>query len=348
MCNFFLVVPRSLNALFQKLRAGGKKHTAEEEGVAAPPLKTGASIRCCYHINKRCSTIVTPVSIRSAPSLLDLPQEVHVDILSWIYDDCTSIQQACKALNIPRCAIQPYIRNEILVARDADNKISCCICSEIIAYPYKLVDCGHVACGRCAWDKSPNGCCSDCQTKIHSRPQRLDAVASQLADAKAFWILSHKANAARRAKNEARVHKGAAGFFGIDGKPNELDPFEGVGFPADFDDIKTLDFNHLDQLPRFRKLWVTHCPADYSYSGLPKHDGSARETRNFLTRTPFLESLHENDIVLIEEELTEAEVYGKPRPDRYEVRLVGWEHLVQGNTGNNRGSTLLDWTETIA
>lgn len=32
-----------------------------------------------------------------------------------------------------------------------------------------------------------------------------------------------------------------------------------------------------------------------------------------------------DDVIIIEDELTDEDVYGAPRTDRYEIRLVGWE-----------------------
>jgi hypothetical protein len=298
---------------------------SKDECVAARKVKM-VSEEKYVAIDKRISEATTLENLAfSDTSLPKLPQFVLLEIMSFLHDDRASLQAlfvSCKTLNLPRDSIKTYIRKNIL---DSDNgDIHCCICTVPVAYPYKLVDCQHVACGRCAWTASHH-CGSSCKTKIRSRPFRLGPEANKIADTNAFWILSPNANSFRIAKNEARIHGGTAGFFGKKGRQNTLDPFDGKGYHADFDDVLTLHLSDLESIPRGRKLWITLCPATCNYSGFPEKWGRATKIMRYLERTSFLQRLDEDDIVLIEEEMTEEEIYSKPRPDRYEVRLVGWE-----------------------
>jgi hypothetical protein len=247
----------------------------------------------------------------SDASLPKLPQFVLLEIMSFLNDDRASLQAllvSCKALNLDRDSVKIYLRKTILDSENGD--IHCCMCAVPVAYPYKLVDCQHVACGRCVW--TANHKCGLCKTKIRSRPLRLGPEASKVADTNAFWILPPKANAARIAKNEARIHMVTA------------NPFDGKGLHADFDDVPALHVSDLENIPRDRELWII-CPATCNYGGFPETFGRATNVMRYLERTSFLQRLDEDDIVLIEEEMTEEEIYIKPRPDRYEVRLVGWE-----------------------
>jgi len=70
---------------------------------------------------------------------------------------------------------------------DADkDAIFCHLCSVPLFYPYRLVDCGHVVCGMCAWRQYDyEGFCS-CGVTIQSRPKERK---HSLSQKRAYWLL---------------------------------------------------------------------------------------------------------------------------------------------------------------
>jgi hypothetical protein len=267
-------------------------------------------------------------------NISDLPTFALLEIVSFIYDDLESVRSLIRTcrISIDHEELRRHVRASIL---ERPESAMCRICDYPICYPYRLVECGHQVCGRCAWKNHREAC--GCGVVVHSRPSHINP---SLADRRAFWLLSKRANRQRLAQNEKRIHRGSAGIFGRRGKPNQLEPFHGVGFLGDFDDTPTLDISfreHVRKLPSAssRKIWITLCPMKRNYSPFPISKMSAQELcvswPNFLDifRTWF-RTLNSRDVILIGEERTDADIYClSPKYNHFEVRLVGWEHLAQ-------------------
>jgi len=259
-------------------------------------------------------------------SLAGLSSDLKLIVMSFLYDDFDSLQallSSCNACKLDPSTVKSSIRNDLLLRRSRhqeNDDTVCSLCAQPVTYPYELVDCSHIACGRCAWFKSPNGRCGVCSTKIRSEPWRLGQEANRLADARAHWILSEQENALRRSKHDKRVHRGTAGFFGKKGLQSKRNPFGGKGFPADFDDMPTLHIDHLHLLPEDRTLGITVCRASRNYSAFPNVAGTAREIRRSLSVTNRVNhAWRPNDVIMIEAKRSR-------KSNAYEVRLVGWEH----------------------
>jgi hypothetical protein len=145
-----------------------------------------------------------------------------------------------------------------------------------------LKDCNYIACGRCIWtgtSSDGNGTytsTTNCKnikcnnSKIRSCPQRLSVEQNRLAHVGAFWLLSRTDNKKLFHRNDKRIHKGTAGYFGKKGTQHEKDPFNGKGFPRDSDDMKKIKFTDIDnKLSNLDEWDVCLCPADSNYSGFP-------------------------------------------------------------------------------
>jgi hypothetical protein len=144
---------------------------------------------------------VTSSSSSSSSSLMEqLPQAILLEVMSFLYDDLSSIQDiicSSKVLLMTidhRDIIINHIRKVILNSDDTStnttttsntrNNIYCTLCSNPVTYPYQLKDCNHIACGRCIWTAtSSNGngtytSTTNCKnikcnnSKIRSCPQR--------------------------------------------------------------------------------------------------------------------------------------------------------------------------------
>lgn len=281
----------------------------------------------------------TRTRTRTPPGTIsDLPAFALLEIISFLYDDRDALRNivynvVCKQ-HLEVAEIKKHIRASIL---ERPEQALCRICNKTPCYPYKLVECGHEVCGRCAWKHHRTAC--GCGAMILSRPKQVNP---SLADRKAFWLLSKKANFRRIARNEKRVHQGASGVFGKSGKSNGLEPFRGVGFLSDFDNISVLDLAllvHSKRLPRgvLKKLWITLCPISRNYTAFTISRVSAGDMKHnwsrFLDRFDhWLRTLSRHDVILLGEEITDDDIYqscSSTQRARFEVRLVGWEHLAQ-------------------
>jgi len=70
---------------------------------------------------------------------------------------------------------------------------------------------------------------------------------NRLANVRAFWLLSRTDNKKSFRRNDKRVHKGTAGYFGKKSIQHEKDdPFNGKRFPGDFDDMEKIKFTDID------------------------------------------------------------------------------------------------------
>lgn len=269
-------------------------------------------------------------------TISDLPAFALLEIISFLYDDRDALRNivynvVCKQ-HLEVAEIKKHIRASIL---ERPEQVLCRICIKTPCYPYKLVQCGHEVCGRCAWKHHRKAC--GCGAAILTRPEQVNP---SLADRKAFWLLSKKANFRRIARNEKRVHQGASGVFGKSGNPNGLEPFRGVGFLSDFDNISVLDLallTHSKRLPRgvLKNLWITLCPISRNYTAFSISKVSTGDMKKnwsrFLDRFQhWLCTLNRHDVILLGEEITDEDIYPcSTQRTRFEVRLVGWEHLAQ-------------------
>jgi hypothetical protein len=270
-------------------------------------------------------------------TISDLPAFALLEIISFLYDDRDALRNIvynviCKQ-RLEVAEIKKHIRASIL---ERPERVLCRICIKTPCYPYKLVQCGHEVCGRCAWKHHRKAC--GCGAEILSRPEQVNP---SLADRKAFWLLSKKENFRRIARNEKRVHKGTSGVFGKSGNSNGLEPFRGVGFLSDFDNISVLDLDLLTdskKLPRgvLKKLWITLCPINRNYTAFSISKISTGDMKKnwsqFTDRFQhWLTTLNRHDVILLGEELTDDDIYpsNSTQRARFEVRLIGWEHLTQ-------------------
>ena len=113
---------------------------------------------------------VTSLSSSSSSSLMEqLPQAILLEVMSFLYDDLSSIQNiiySSKVLQLTidhRDIIINHIRKVILNIDDNStnttttttsstrNNIYCTLCSNPVTYSYQVKDCNHIACGRCIW-----------------------------------------------------------------------------------------------------------------------------------------------------------------------------------------------------
>ena len=162
-----------------------------------------------------------------------------------------------------------------LTSEFQDTRCPACY-SRVVMYPYKIVECGHIVCGVCAWkdcgfpigsEDSPSKTSTCCGRFIRNRPERLDEEENQRFEAVALRILSPEEQQERMERNEVR------GIFGRNGVQNPVDPFvRGVTFAGDFDHIPTLDVSspdYVDQIPENhgRQLFITVRRADCNYIG---------------------------------------------------------------------------------
>jgi hypothetical protein len=118
-----------------------------------------------------------------------LSEDTQLEILSFIYDDTESIEAflACHENQINRTHLKRHI--SVCILSSSNCQVFCQICAQPTHYPYKLNDCGHQVCGRCAWDCRQEMRPCGCGVKIRSRPHRLD---SRSADCRARWILNRE------------------------------------------------------------------------------------------------------------------------------------------------------------
>ena len=117
-----------------------------------------------------------------------LPDFIQLEILSFIYDeiDLVSVILATIPCQFGLSGLRRHL--SLSIQSNEKNRMTCRICDSVSCYPYRLVDCGHIVCGRCLW---MNRCVTvtpcPCGCAISSRPKRLDP---HLADSQAHWILT--------------------------------------------------------------------------------------------------------------------------------------------------------------
>lgn len=269
----------------------------------------------------------------TAASLPGLPCAVTIHIMSYLYDDLPAIQNMlglCKSMS--RMDTQE-LKAALGQVSCEDPKNFCGFCKERFTYPYKLADCQHIACGHCLWFHAPNGCCGICDTKIRNKPTRL--ADRTTVSARAFWLPPEQddVGTARLEEHEQRIHGGTAGFFGKDGQRNTLEQFDGVGFPGDFDDMKTVSMRDLkvdpNRLPKGKVWEIVICPAAQNYSGFPHIADRRSVVIAAFDDVELWEELDTDDIVLLCVWRSRSRFrHGLGGPDK-EYRLVGWEEFLQ-------------------
>jgi hypothetical protein len=125
--------------------------------------------------------------------LSTLPSSLHLEIMTFLYDDLDSLGSLFESLpglapHVSYKDLKVHVADSIRSSRNYD--ISCRICAEPMSYPYQLVEsCGHQVCGRCAWTRRQELSSCGCGVKIRSRPKRLDPT---LVDCKAYWLFSEE------------------------------------------------------------------------------------------------------------------------------------------------------------
>ena len=118
--------------------------------------------------NDNVTVTSSSLSLSSSSSLMEqLPQAILLEVMSFLYDDLSSIQNiiySSKVLQLTidhRDIIINHIRKVILNIDDNStnttttttsstrNNIYCRLCSNpVTIYSYQLKDCNHIACGR--------------------------------------------------------------------------------------------------------------------------------------------------------------------------------------------------------
>lgn len=142
-------------------------------------------------------------TITSLLLLSTLPSSLHLEIMTFLYDDLDSLDslfESLPGLTAPqphvsykdlKIHVANYIRSCSSGSRSDADDVSCRICAEPMCYPYQLVEesCGHQVCGRCAWIRRQELSSCGCGVKIRSRPKRLDPT---LVDCKTYWLFSEQ------------------------------------------------------------------------------------------------------------------------------------------------------------
>mmetsp|Transcript_32806 Transcript_32806/g.35370 ORF Transcript_32806/g.35370 Transcript_32806/m.35370 type:complete len:389 (+) Transcript_32806:65-1231(+) len=247
------------------------------------------------------------ILVASSSSLMKkLPQAILLEVMTFLYDDLPSIQSMLCSSKVLLMAFshRNIIINHIRqVITNSSTTPFCTLCSNPVTYPHQLKDCNHVACGRCIWKATSDGNAvymssncknANCKIKIRSRPLRVSAEQNRLANVRAFWLLSENGNTARFLRNDRRIHKGTAGYFGKNGIQHERGVFDGKGFPGDFDDTETIKFADIDhKLSNLDEWDVCMCPADHNYSGFPM--GTATNLTSSMLR-----GLDEEDVIILQ------------------------------------------------
>lgn len=299
----------------------------------------------------------TPMSIRNLGlgRELTIPLELEREIVSRLALDFqgrdTSLATSSEGSSAMDSMENLLERLGNLFPENQDDKAdksnsACCICkNQSIFYPYQLADCGHVACGRCIYTtgvatcgEAMKGHCQLCGIPIRSQPKRVDNF--QQYHAKSQWTLAHDDFSGLLKKNEKRVHHGRAGSFaGLNTGEEGLEPFEGIGYAGTFDRLPLLDIASTTQaitLPR-TDLRLTHCPAHHNFSPFPMVTFSHLRTPSKLM--PFFHAvkhLYRDDIYLLEKD---DETHFLTHPDRFTVRLTGWEHLATESSSDSSPSS---------
>lgn len=190
--------------------------TSTETSSSRHPLKgQNQSHANVTTVSSCCDASIVQMS-KSTPAPFDLlPHETQYEILSFLYDDISTIDAYLKVWFSSSEAVferhdkqhqrqQSLIRSELRrsIAFSILNHTSttpncsdvfCSICSVPVCYPYKLTDekhCGKQACGRCVWIMHQS-LRPVCGTRIRSRPQRLDPT---LSNCRATWLLGEEGN----------------------------------------------------------------------------------------------------------------------------------------------------------
>jgi hypothetical protein len=133
-----------------------------------------------------------------------LPDEVQLEILSFVYDEIESIEIIFDSQG-GRCNFfdhiyREYFARSILQSARYDE-IFCKICSNPLCYPYQLVDpgCAHAVCGMCVFKcREELGSCCPCGVRLRSRPKRLG---NYLADCRAYWLLDQVGKLLKKSKD---------------------------------------------------------------------------------------------------------------------------------------------------
>ena len=136
-----------------------------------------------------------------------IPLEVEQDIVSHLSIEVPSPaneggQISTTSSSDAQCetmeALLQRLGNLFPENQGSSQRDCCCICkTEAIFYPYKLADCGHVACGRCIYTTAVGtaghairGSCQLCGQAIRNKPHRVENF--QLYHAQSQWTLDDK------------------------------------------------------------------------------------------------------------------------------------------------------------
>ena len=224
-----------------------------------------------------------------------------------------------------------------------ERPFQCNLCGDVVRHPYRLCDCGHVACGMCIYGKTfPHGPRSfqrwrclqpsddwkrSCGSLVRRRPERLGAeyATQEALDAAAAAAMpTVEQRQCWEAWHSGPTHLGRFG---------DRDVFFGSGHPSDFDDMRSVDYRDLAQVfpPSPSAVYrLIVCSASSNFSGFPTDAGGLqRETATaIVTRVVRSGDVKPDDVLIIEPESAEEE---EEEEEEEQVAYVvsGWSPMLE-------------------
>ena len=216
-----------------------------------------------------------------------------------------------------------------------ERPFQCNLCGDVVRHPYRLCDCGHVACGKCIYTTTyPVGrrfrtwrCLQpsddwkrSCGTPVRRRPERLglEYATQEVLDAAAAAAMpTAEQRQTWEAWHSSPVHEGTRGRFGGNWNVFEYP----VIFPGDFDDRRSIDYRDLAQVfpPSPSAVYkLTVCSASCNFTEFPTDAGGLqRETATaIVTGVVRTGDVDPEDVLTI-------------RRGRVEYVVSGWSHLLE-------------------
>ena len=288
--------------------------------------------------------------------------------MTWIYAFSQSLydwQRRLLALLQPRDACRftaccPSISKQktyIAELHRAENPHWCAICGNVLCHPYRLPDCGHVACGKCIYDKTyripsdtefhgwrcqhpADDWKQSCDTAVRKRPEKLGAgyCSQEAHDAAAAAAMpTAEMREQWKAWHDGRVHPGLKGHFGGD-----WSVFESRGFPADFDEDPHANYRDLAGiLPGHTTYTLTICPAAHNFSPFPagaEREFDREDATRVVTDVVLEEGVCVDDVLLVTEARGWLDDNGYENQNVIEYVVQGWEELLALSEDDGAGS----------